>query len=131
MDLGRHLLMDFYGCDRCRLDDSVYIEEQLRSAAKAAGAHVLSATVHRFSPQGVTGILSLRESHLAIHTRGPNANSLRPTYLAVALLTPGRPTSSLKKPCEQRAPPRVKKPAVATFDPLNRNAKKPVNHPVL
>ena len=68
MDLGRHLLMDFYGCDRCRLDDSVYIEEQLRSAAKAAGAHVLSATVHRFSPQGVTGILSLRESHLAIHT---------------------------------------------------------------
>ena len=68
MDLGRHLLMDFYGCDRCRLDDSVYIEEHLRSAAKAAGAYVLSATVHRFSPQGVTGILSLRESHLAIHT---------------------------------------------------------------
>ena len=68
MDLGRHLLMDFYGCDKCCLDDSVYIEEQLRSAAKAARAHVLSAIVHRFSPQGVTGILSLRESHLAIHT---------------------------------------------------------------
>ena len=68
MDLGRHLLMDFYGCNRYRLDDSVYIEDQLRSSAKTAGAHVLSATVHRFSPQGVTCILSLRESHLAIHT---------------------------------------------------------------
>ena len=68
MQLGRHLLMDFYGCDGSRLDDSVYIENQLREAAMAAGAHILAATVHRFSPQGVTGILSLRESHLAIHT---------------------------------------------------------------
>ena len=54
MQLGRHLLMDFYGCDGSRLDDSVYIEDQLREAAKAAGAHVLSATVHRFAPQGST-----------------------------------------------------------------------------
>ena len=48
MQLGRHLLMDFYGCDGSRLDDSVYIENQLREAAKAAGAHVLSATVSLF-----------------------------------------------------------------------------------
>lgn len=68
MSLGRHLLMDFYGCDAHRLNDAAYIEEKLRLAAEAAGAHVLSATFHRFAPQGVSGVLSLRESHLAIHT---------------------------------------------------------------
>ncbi len=60
--------MDFYGCDRRLLNDAEYIETQLRRAAEAAAAHVLSATFHRFAPQGVSGVLSLRESHLAIHT---------------------------------------------------------------
>ena len=66
--LGQHLLMDFYGCDGHLLDDAEYMEAQLRRAAEAASAHVLSATFHRFAPQGISGVLSLRESHLAIHT---------------------------------------------------------------
>ena len=66
--LGQHLLMDFYDCDGRLLDDAEYIEAQLRRAAEASAAHVLSATFHRFAPQGVSGVLSLRESHLAIHT---------------------------------------------------------------
>ncbi len=68
MSLGRHLLLDFYDCSPQLLNDDTYLEQALRRAATAAGAHVLSAHFHRFSPQGITGVLSLRESHLAIHT---------------------------------------------------------------
>ncbi|MFT5087267.1 MAG: spermidine synthase [Candidatus Latescibacterota bacterium] len=68
MSLGRHLLMDFYDCDPLLLNDDAHLEQALRRAATAAGASVLSAHFHRFSPQGITGVLSLRESHLAIHT---------------------------------------------------------------
>ncbi len=66
--LGRHLLWDFYGCDAQILNDPTYLEMELRRAAQAAGANVLTANFHRFSPQGITGVLTLRESHLAIHT---------------------------------------------------------------
>ena len=68
MILGRHLLMDFYDCNIQLLNDDTYLEEALHRAALAAGAHVLSTHFHRFSPQGITGVLSLRESHFAIHT---------------------------------------------------------------
>ena len=66
--LGKHLLADFYDCDPERLDDVDLIATCMKEAAQAAGATVLHEHFHRFSPCGVTGVLSLRESHLAIHT---------------------------------------------------------------
>ena len=38
------------------------------SAAEAIGAHIVGQSFHKFSPQGVTGVLSIAESHLSIHT---------------------------------------------------------------
>ena len=55
--LGRHLLTDLYDCDERLLDDREYIETQLHAAAEAAGARILGALFHRFSPHGVTGVL--------------------------------------------------------------------------
>ena len=81
--LGRHLLVDLYGCDPDLLDDLSYIETQLRAAAKAAGARVLGAAFHHFSPHGVTGVLVVQESHLAIHTWPERG------YAAVDLFTCG------------------------------------------
>ena len=66
--LGRHLLIDLYDCDAKLLDDATYIEDQLRQAAQVAGARILDAIFHRFSPHGVTGVLVVQESHLAVHT---------------------------------------------------------------
>ena len=66
--LGRHLLVDLYGCDRERLDDPDYIAAELQAAAQAAGTRVLGTAFHRFSPGGVTGVLIVQESHLAVHT---------------------------------------------------------------
>jgi S-adenosylmethionine decarboxylase len=37
-------------------------------AASEIGATVIGETFHQFSPQGVTGVISIAESHLSIHT---------------------------------------------------------------
>ena len=66
--LGRHILVDLYECSSGRLDDEEYIAEAMAEAARRAGATVIDSTFHRFSPCGVSGVLAIRESHLAIHT---------------------------------------------------------------
>lgn len=38
------------------------------SAAKRANAEVMELAFHRFSPQGVSGVVVIAESHLSIHT---------------------------------------------------------------
>ena len=66
--LGTHLLLELRDCDPELLDDLDYIREELLSAAEKVGAHVVGESFHQFSPQGVTGILSIAESHISIHT---------------------------------------------------------------
>jgi len=68
MHLGTHIIMDFFGCNSVKLNDIRFVEKELTVAATKAGAHVLGKQFHCFSPHGVTGILSLQESHLSIHT---------------------------------------------------------------
>lgn len=65
---GRHLLAEYRGCDRARLDDEAVVEALMRRAAAAAGATVVAACFHRFAPQGVTGVVVVEESHLSVHT---------------------------------------------------------------
>lgn len=38
------------------------------SAALKAGAEVREVAFHKFSPQGVSGVVVISESHLAVHT---------------------------------------------------------------
>ena len=66
--LGRHVLAEVYGCGFDILNDLDRIREILVSAALSAGAEVLETTFHRFSPQGISGVVVISESHLAIHT---------------------------------------------------------------
>ena len=66
--LGRHVLAEVYGCGFDILNDLDGIREILVSAALSAGAEVLETTFHRFSPQGISGVVVISESHLAIHT---------------------------------------------------------------
>ncbi len=63
---GRHLLIDLYGGRN--LNDPTRIEAALRDAAEEAGATVLTVSLHHFSPEGVTGVAILAESHMSIHT---------------------------------------------------------------
>ncbi len=66
--LGRHLLIEFYGCDSKVLDDVAAIEDHMRTAARKANSTIVNSTFHRFSPYGVSGVVVIAESHLSIHT---------------------------------------------------------------
>lgn len=66
---GKHLLADLHGVAAPLLQDAERMEALLREAAQAAGAIVLHSHFHSFGPgQGVTGVVLLAESHLALHT---------------------------------------------------------------
>ena len=66
--LGRHVLVEFYGCDPEALNDVKGIEGTMVEAAKEAGATVIKSVFHLFNPHGVSGVVVIAESHLAIHT---------------------------------------------------------------
>ncbi len=66
--LGYHLLTEFYGCDHDILNNVGKIKRLMEEAAVASGASVVESVFHRFSPHGVSGVVVIAESHLAIHT---------------------------------------------------------------
>lgn len=66
--LGRHILAEFSGCHQGMLNDAVKVERVMVDAALEAGAEVREVAFHKFSPQGVSGVVVISESHLAIHT---------------------------------------------------------------
>ncbi|MDE2765299.1 MAG: adenosylmethionine decarboxylase [Chloroflexota bacterium] len=66
--LGIHLLLDLRDCNSARLDDLLFVRDTLVRAAEETGATVINDIFHRFSPQGVTGVVAIAESHLCIHT---------------------------------------------------------------
>lgn len=66
--LGRHLLVEYYDCDAKILTDVGIIEDIMVGAAKAAKAHIVDVVFHTFNPHGLSGVVVIQESHLAIHT---------------------------------------------------------------
>lgn len=66
--LGHHLLVEYYDCDKETLDDPKKLEDMMMRAAKAANATIVKSVFHQFSPQGVSGVIVIEESHLSIHT---------------------------------------------------------------
>ncbi len=66
--LGNHVLIELRGCNPALLNDLNYIRQAMLTAANDVGATVVGESFHHFSPQGVTGILAIAESHISIHT---------------------------------------------------------------
>src|SRR5262245_3473937 len=65
--LGRHVIIELWGCSEV-INDAGLVENAMKNAVHAANATLLDLFVHEFSPQGVTGVAVLAESHLSIHT---------------------------------------------------------------
>ena len=65
---GRHLLVEYTGCDPNVLDDLKRIETLMNEAATAARTRIVASVFQPFEPQGVTGVVVVEESHLSIHT---------------------------------------------------------------
>ena len=66
--LGKHLLLELKGCDKEVLNDVSFLRSTMLAAARECGATVLGESFHQFSPQGVSGVVIIAESHLFIHT---------------------------------------------------------------
>jgi len=78
---GIHLIAEFwYGKI---IENPKEIKKILIEAVKETENTPLEVTIHKFQPQGITGVVLLAESHLAIHT-WPELN-----YVAVDIFTCG------------------------------------------
>ena len=66
--LGRHLLLELKNCNKEVLDDLDFLRDCLNEAAIRCGATVVGESFYHFSPQGVSGIINIAESHISIHT---------------------------------------------------------------
>jgi len=67
---GIHLIADLYDC-QCSLsmlETLTTLEPCMVTAAKDADMQVVGVRFHQFQPVGVTGVVLLAESHVAVHT---------------------------------------------------------------
>ena len=66
--LGRHLLVEFTGCEAVALAELEGVTRAMLEAATVSGATIVTHSFHHFSPHGVSGAVIIAESHLALHT---------------------------------------------------------------
>ena len=66
--LGRHILAEYYGCDLHILNDLELLQNHMREAVIESGATIIDSTFHKFNPHGVSGVIVIAESHMALHT---------------------------------------------------------------
>lgn len=98
---GTHLLIDFWHSKKIEKKD--YLERLLSKGAEESGANLLSIKIHKFEPEGITGVATLSESHIAIHT-WPEIN-----YIAIDIFTCGNalPEKALQFFKEELLPKKV------------------------
>ncbi len=65
---GIELLLDLRGCTAQVLNSITALEKILADSVRAAGFEVVARAGHQFSHQGVTLVLILSQSHIALHT---------------------------------------------------------------
>jgi S-adenosylmethionine decarboxylase proenzyme len=66
--VGSHFLASYYGCDPTLLNDKQAIISFFEEGIAKSGATLLKIADYQFSPQGVTIVALLSESHASIHT---------------------------------------------------------------
>jgi len=66
--LGRHILAEYYGCDVHILNDLELLQNYMREAVIESGATIIGSTFHQFNPHGISGVIVIAESHMALHT---------------------------------------------------------------
>ena len=91
--LGVHHIAELCECNADLLNDSAFISTSLRQAVEHANATLLEEVKYEFTPQGITAVCLLSESHISIHT-WPEKR-----YAAVDIFTCGDHTMP-EKACE-------------------------------
>ncbi len=78
---GVQLIADFWGGKVIK--SVAEVKKLLIGAARAANTTPLEIATHRFLPQGITGVLLIKESHISLHT-WPEVD-----YIAIDVFTCG------------------------------------------
>ena len=92
---GTHLIVEVIGGSG--LDCPIRIEHALRACVHACKATLLHLHVHRFQPQGVSGVAVLAESHISVHT-WPEQDTARLTSSCAAMQSLGAPLKCCASP---------------------------------
>jgi len=95
--LGCHLLAEFSHCDPAPLSDLEHVTRAMLAAAEASGATVVTHSFHHFSPLGVSGVVIISESHLAIHTWPEHGFAAVDYFTCVDRVAPERAMATLKQ----------------------------------
>ena len=66
--LGYQTTIDFYDCDATIINTVASITSILEKASEIMNLSVVNTTIHEFSPIGISGVVVIKESHIAIHT---------------------------------------------------------------
>jgi S-adenosylmethionine decarboxylase len=66
--LGRHMLLELFDCDPDAINSLDIVKTSMVEAAKRAQATIVDVIFHEFNPFGISGVVVIAESHLAIHT---------------------------------------------------------------
>lgn len=66
--MGKHFLLNLYGCPFELLNDPDYLITLIESAARFSKATVIQTIHKKFEPQGVTVLTLLSESHFSLHS---------------------------------------------------------------
>lgn len=67
MVVGKHAIIDINDC-KVNIDDLELIKKILLDSAKEASLNVVDIVFHEFEPIGISGVVVLAESHIAVHT---------------------------------------------------------------
>jgi S-adenosylmethionine decarboxylase len=65
--IGTQVVLDLYECASDELDNIDWVSATMTEAARIAGATIVDVVFHKFSPWGISGVVVISESHLAIH----------------------------------------------------------------
>lgn len=68
MNLAWHTLIDFHDCEPARMSDHHGLRQTMIAAIRTAGGTYVTDVFHEFSPHGLSGVIVIAESHVAIHT---------------------------------------------------------------
>ena len=66
--LGKHIILELYNCDFDILNNKEKVGDIIVESVRKSGATLLHPFFHQFSPQGVSGVAVIAESHFSIHT---------------------------------------------------------------
>lgn len=120
--LGRHLLVELGGCSG--LDSLEDIQAIMEEAARQAGATIVQSVFHRFNPYGISGVVVISESHLAIHTWPEHGYASVDVYTCGDTVDPWKAYEYLREQLHSRSSS-VKEFNRGTVEPLESSEAAP------